>query len=501
MLNYGKIGSDNYRNAGTFSIRRLLLQETGTYNPMFSRPYYTDMNGGVSDSITSKVCEFGFKGIQPTVLNNVAMNFLKPSATPQGEIAIPYGWQERRIRFVLEIHVNFNTGSVMKYFLQGYTDFPGVSQQGHVAPEMAFIINSIIGVSQVNMRTPYGLQAMDKIIESSQILVDNKIGTYGSNDRKLMMRPQDVFVGMHSSYLKNSYRVDDESDFLDGRFIMRSEPVQSSRANNVPSSYIAKIIDADYMGREMVNYGADDVDILTKSRGHAMEDQLLDNAVIRRLSEISGGMGVKNVFTFGDFERLDPNVSNVTDFITLGSMIQVGQPTGLHQAGQTEYWTGSDLITQQATIISHSIPALMMEMLISKIHFVSTNHTLNCAMDTRILDAMSLTSADLRTQYDLFIRRLESEILIPMCFNNQESYSLEMNVDMFGETWINLSIASMPSTQFVIPSFCDTLCSPVITQNVMNFETLVSDFESILGDIKNSQNPPTIANMTFNRNV
>lgn len=494
---------DNFRQSGSFHITRLVMQETGTYNPMFSRPFTTDMNGGASSAIAARVGEFGLKGVQPAALGNAALNFMKPSATPGSEILIPYGWQERRVRFVMEIVVDYSTGTRMSYFLQGYTDFPGVSQNGHIAPDMTFIINSLVGVSKIMMTTPYGVQAVDKVVESSQILVENRHSPMAPHADRYMMRPQDVFVGMHSSYLRNSYQVDDQADFMDSRILMRTEPVQSNRSNNVSSNYIAKVVDANTMGRELVGFGQDDADILTRSRGYAMgnEKSLLDNPVIRRLSELSGGMGVKNTFTFGDFERLDMNVRNVTDFITMGGAMQVGSITPIHQTGQTEYWVGSDLVTQQATILSQSIPALMMELLISNVSFVSTNHTIDCQMDTRLVHAMTLTSADLRQNYDLFVRRLEMEILNPMCFGGQESYTLDMRVDMFGETWINLSIGGTPPTQFVIPSFCDTLCSPVVTQDHNRFETLVHDFDMLLTDVNRVQETTQSGGMSINRNV
>lgn len=494
---------DNFRQAGSFHIARLVMQETGTYNPMFSRPFTTDMNGGAGEAIAARVGEFGLKGIQPVALGEAALNFMKPSATPGSEILIPYGWQERRIRFVMEIVVDYSTGTRMSYFLQGYTDFPGVSQNGHVAPDMTFIINSLVGVSKTMMTTPYGIQAVDKVVESAQILVENRHSPMASTPDRFMMRPQDVFIGMHSSYLRNSYQVDDQSNFMDTRIQLRSEPVKSNRNNNVSSNFIAKVVDANAMGRELVGFGSDDADILTRSRGYAMgnEKSLLENPVIRRLSELSGGMGVKNTFTFGDFERLDMNVRNVTDFITLGGAMQVGSVTPLHQTGQSEYWVGSDLVTQQATILSQSVPALMMELLISNVAFVSTNHTINCQMDTRIINAMTLTSADLRQNYDIFVRRLEMEILDPMCFSGQESYTLDMRTDMFGETWIYLSIGNTPPTQFVIPSFCDTLCSPVVTQDHNRFETLVHDFDMLLVGVNRAQGTSSDTGMSINRNV
>jgi hypothetical protein len=241
------------------------------------------------------------------------------------------------------------------------------------------------------------------------------------------------------------------------------------------------------MGHQLANFGQDDRDILTQSRHHVAEPPIQENIVIRRLSEVSGYV-IKNSFTFNDFELLDPNVRNVANYHAPGSVMQVSQHMPVHQAGQSEYWTGSDLLTQSATILSNAIPALMMELLISKVTFASTNHTIGCQQDTRILNAVSLSSADMRKNYEVFRRRVESEILYDLSFCNQEPYLLNMTADMFGETWIELSIAGTPPTQFVIPSFCDTLYAPVVTNSKESYDVLVHDFNTLINAVNTTAN-------------
>jgi hypothetical protein len=248
---------------------------------------------------------------------------------------------------------------------------------------------------------------------------------------------------------------------------------------------MARVLDANQMGHQLSQYGQDDRDILSQSRFHVAEPPIHENIVIRALSEMTGSFA-KNRFTFSDFERLDPNVANVTNYHAPGAMMQVSNHLPMHQTGATEFWSGSDIVTQTATVLSNAVPALMMELLISNVTFMSTNHTIGCMQDTRIINAISLSSADMRQNYEVFRRRVESELLFDLTFGNQEAYTLNMTCDMFGETWIELSFAGYPSTQFVVPSFCDTLYAPVITSNKESFDVLVNDFNNLLGAVNES---------------
>jgi len=129
----------------------------------------------------------------------------------------------------------------------------------------------------------------------------------------------------------------------------------------------------------------------------------------------------------------------------------------------------------------------MMDLMINKIFFRSTNHDIGGIMNTVIIDAKSITNADLTQNFELFKRRLEKEILFDITYGNQDLYMLEMNIDLFGETTISLSVGNSPMTVFSTPSFCDSLMTPVITTNKDNFNALIHDFDVITNNIKQSQ--------------
>lgn len=468
----------NTLRSATISFARLLLQETGTYNTMFNRPYVTNPGVDTVNNIVNRISEYGDGRVNGSILAGIATDWVKPSASVEGVIDIPNGWNERRIRFILEAHVQYQTGAYMIYYFQGYTNYPGVSMNGNVAPDMEFIINSVIGVSRSERMTPMGIQTVDVVTETSQIMADQGWSLASQHDARYTMRPQDIFVGMQHLYLNSDYNVSSPNDLFDARAVLRRDPIQSSRSNNMPTNYIAKVIDNFSTANTMSFGGQSSKDVISTARQQVMEMPASENVVLRALSD-RRGMGITNRFTFNDLSNVDNNLPNVTNFITLGGT----QQAQIHHAGQTAFWEGSDLTTQAATILSQSVPALMMELMISRIVFRSTNQDFSAQMNTAIIDAKSLTNADMTRNFEIFKMRLETELLRDISMNGMIQFMLEMTVDVCGETWINISLDSKAPIQFVTPSFCDNLYSPVITTNRENFINLANDFDGLLNNV------------------
>jgi hypothetical protein len=187
----------------------------------------------------------------------------------------------------------------------------------------------------------------------------------------------------------------------------------------------------------------------------------------------------------GVLRRIDPNVDNVTDVnIITGSAVQQ-----IHHAGQSAYWNASDRLTQAAAMLAQAVPAIMIELMISRITVFSHNHDVTGRMDTRVANPKSLTGADIAPNVDMFIRRLNEEVLFYMTFGNMDRYTLTMTADMFGETSIVISINSEPETPYVVPSFCDNLMSPVVTASMENYNQVVSGFESLVRNVSEMVHP------------
>jgi hypothetical protein len=477
------------------TINKLSLLETGTYNPMFSRPYKTHLDAYNMDSISRRVQsvanETGSGLVTGALISGIAGGMVRPSATPYAELSIPLGWTERRIRFIMEVGVTPSLGSPFIYYIQGYTSHLGITPTGNIDPRMEFIINSFIRVNRRQEYTSYGLEYKDVITESAHIVNGNfdynKDYTYGSHtDHDIFkMRPSDIFLGVQSSYLSNAYNYTNDSanGLKDTRITLNREPIRSSRSNNIPSSYMAKIIDSYQHSNELTDFGASPQDVISRSMAYSNEDHAQNNIFIRAMMNIKGVQDGTR-FTIKDLEKLDNDVSRVTNYITLGNTIN----NNLHQTGQTSYWNGSDQDTLVATVLTNAIPALMMDLMLTKVWFRSTNHDIGGAVTTTLIDYNSLTNADLTNNFQLFKYRLEKEVLYDVTYGNQETFSIEVIADLFGETTITLSLNSGPAITYTTPSFSDSLMTPVLTSDKTEYYGLVNDFESLINNLNEDTN-------------
>ena len=464
--------------AKNLRIVNLIMQETGSYNEQFARPYTTHFDANTLNSVTERVIERGNGRIDNAALAGITGTFINPSATPESAIPIINGWNEKRVRFLMEVECQYQVGGSSSSYIQGYTSFPGIGSNQSIAPDMDFYINSIITTKKTQVLTPMGMQVLESVTDNSHVLCSNNWGGMTQPGQQRMMRPQDVFCNMEASHIPGIYDTD-IANVYDGRTILRSEASKSARVNGLSGSYASKIIDGYVVGNAMADFGQSESNIINRSRSEVSETQAALDPFLSAISSITSS-GITNKFKYSDLIKLDSNVDNICNYAIAGNT----QRVSVHQAGQTSAWHGSDRLTLGATILSQAVPAIMMELMINRIIFKSTNHDITGQMQTRIIDGKGFSNMDLTRHLDLFIRRLEKEILQDLTFNNQVPYSIEMRVDLLGETWINISMDGQPPADYVTPSFCDNLFVPVVTSNLAVVQNLTHDFESLVLNVK-----------------
>lgn len=484
-------GQSPFNKPSQLQIVKLLLQETGSYNEMYLRPYQTQMDGTTLNSLVQAVNESSYNGqgrLDPATISGLASGFVTPSAVPEGNIKIANGWSEKRIRFILEIACKYTVGGEHKIFIQGFTNFNGVSTSSAIAPDMEFIINSMITVATTYIQTPMGTQPYEHVVDCSHLLADNTWTNGYEQMQKRKMCPQDIFSLMQTNAMSGSFAFDDfnTSNVYDARTILRNEPVKSNRKNSLATGYATKIIDGYRTSIADTSFSDNELDILNKSRASVSEGVAATDPFLSAVTQNSG-YTMSNKFKFKDLIGIDPNVSSVVTFIVNGHT----QLSQLHSAGQTAMWNGSDRYTLVATILSQSVPAIMMDLMISNIVFSSTNHDVVRQSNTAIIAGGGFSNKDLTRNYEIFKQRLAIEIIKDLTFNHQISYAFTMRVDLLGETWLSLSLEGGPTYDYVTPSFCDSLFVPVITYNPETLTNVSHDFGILMGSIKDSMSPST----------
>lgn len=478
----------------SIKIARLAMIETGTYNQPYARPYQTYVDNHTLDNIIKRVEEQPNKPITGALLAGVASNILSPSPTPQGEIGIINGWNEPRIRFYMEVHVEPNTGGSFIYFIQGYTSHLGVASTGDIDPRMEFYINSYI---RVNRATQWhnGIPFVKDVITESAHIIDGQLHyqQVPQHNEIYMMRPQDIFGGIQSNYIENAYQYSQSNaGVIDTRVQLNGESVRSNRRNNLPAGYLAAVVDTYQNGIKLAEWGQGPQDIIAHSRDISLEPAVNENLFIRALCNVKGLSYNVTSFTKRDLEAIDPNVGHVTQYTQLTPAARANE---LHHSGQTSYWNGTDRATVAANILCNAIPALMMATFLMKIRFTSTNHDISGNMYTEILEVHSVTNADLRQNYDMFIQRFENEVMRDLTYGNQDLYSLQVVADVFGETYVTLSIGSETAMiSYASPSFCDSKLTPILTNSKDNFHTVTHDLETLMTNINNIHQPSVFVN-------
>jgi hypothetical protein len=484
-------------NQVSMEIESLLLMPTGSFNPQVIRPYNTHVTGetinGINNVIGNSVPGVT---ITPRALAGDLSSMLSVSTVAEPAIQVPGGWGENRCLFVLKVRVQRRLGNNLTYFFQGLTSHLGVTATGAIDPQMVFYINSFIGIENVEHNTPNGLMVSERVVENTNILNPTFSLNAGSNlpNQFDSLRPNDIFGGIQVSHLTRG----DGVNIFDTRSGL-TDPTRSSKSNNSPLDYFSKIVNSYMSSQNDARLGnaIDDqyADILGESMDKSEMSPIKDNPFLKALANQYGTPRSVNQFTLDILGKIDPLIARKTNYL---------QPTGLKQLGTlpttqgSEYWNIQTREVIAATIILNSLSAIMFELLISKIHLVSTNMDITGAMNTRIIGSRAMTSADYSLNIQRLIRRFESEVMFDLTFKNQDSYNVDIQVDLFGSSTVSIGFGGREMIPFIQPTFADSYMSPVLTQNPNVKNNLVNDFETILNSVSEVTPRPTTQKQLYN---
>ena len=473
------------RRVSNVRVIKLVMIETGTYNDQYLRPYNTNVDGTVMGIIADRVNQnsTGF-GFNAAALSGIAGMFITPQANPESNVGIVGGWNERRIRFLMEIECFFSTGGSNTAYIQGYSNFMGVAHSGAVAPDMVFYINSVVYTRKVTQQTPFGSHVYENVVNNSHVLYNNHWDNAYQPGQTRLLRPQDIYKNIATSHLPGVF--DQNTGIVyDGSSTLRNEATMSSRAHGLAGTYAANIIDSYCKASEYHKFGQNEEKVLEESRNLIMDEVAAADPFIRTLMSVTEG-GLTNHFTYRDLLAIDPNADNVAMLSVQGQTQQLGMQT--HVTGMTQHWHGGDRNTVSATVLSQAVPSIMLDLMIKRIAFKSTNHTVGGVNVTTIVNGESFTNMDMTNHFNMFINRLETQVIKDITFGGQDSYALEMRVDLLGETWISIAVGSGPLIDYVTPSFCDALFAPVITNNIDTVQNITNDFSNLITSVRDVTN-------------
>ncbi len=465
------------------SIREILIIETGTYNQMYARPYSTDLEPSTLSNITDNVVStYNATGsVTASSLIDVASSFIRPTAAPERLVQITNGWNEKRLRFMMNVEYEWATGGKTREYITGYTDYCGWNpHSGNMDNDMNFFVSAVLTTRESMMRDPVGGTYIAEVpVAANQMLSNPHFVDVFHPERLIGLRPQDLFLNMDDTQWADMSP--GLTNLTDTRLEVKETGLLSSRSNQIPSKYMANVINSYVQANGMA--GTAEHDDVVKRQAHtlAREKMIAHNPFLTAIANNSHrSYGNSTRFTLKDLRAVDPTV----DARIVLSVSSPHQLQTSHHTGQTENWHGRDALTVAAASIAQAVPGLMSELLLTKVSFISSNNHPDGALRTVLPNARSFAkNVDMTQNFATFIARLEREIISGITYNNQLSINLTVTADLVGETYITISLDGSPDTPFCMPSFADNLLPVVVTNNQAVVAGVAHDFDTLLSNI------------------
>lgn len=447
------------------NVHRFILQETGTYNTMQSRPFMSDLTPHALNRVT-EATRSGMGNNYMTVIPHVAM-MITPSLQSHGEAYIPNGWQTRRMRFSLTVETRSNMNMMVVETITGYTEYSDLSMSGYVDPNMAFYINSVVQ----ERRTHQGLGYLD-----AATIIPGNAADAATQYRApvLRQRPQDVIARIDNSiYLDNDLQ---RPTTVDLRFQHTAIPIKSRREEQSAPAFISNIVKATSAARAGQANNMMDQDEAYKSLSAQLQNAPVNNGgFMYALSQL--GHYATNVFTLGMLMELDPMAASKMVVLPMTDELRSTQ----HQVGMTSFFEQPCEEVVVATIIAQSMPAIMARTGFVRVALQMDNMT-HSIFDARYC-APNADIAMIGRQMEAFILAMRTEVIPYVTHGNEVAIMISVEADLNGDVVVGVALGSGGMIQYVFPSYCDSLITPVLTRNETANMRLAADVQSLVDNI------------------
>lgn len=521
-------------------VTRALFIETGTYDDQYLRPYAVNVDPSSIATFSELVAHGNHnplvnggncKPFQNAEFGSFATDIIRPSSSPTAAVTLPNGFNTRRYRFLIEFEVSLGAGSVVREYLTGYTDTPdavslgtAIGGQVDVNSNLRLYFNNLFVLNYVNINGVVTPQVTD----ASQVLrqpdlLSNPFSAPNTGiapmSQVTTMLPYNIFDKLADTSRNLGQPV--ESDVAG----FQTNPVRShTRENNLPSGYLAKVFNGfavttlqNGANMESLNGSSgfnpnggfgnalfeDAHTPFSQGTSHTMENTFIRDQVIKHLW-MNTGFRINRSVSYGEMRGAFHGFDQVSEFRGRGQAMQTSAP-GMHtiQSGMSASWGGSGHESVIAAMLSQAVPSLMMQNMIHTINFTVSNASGQPAFGINPnMPPMSLINGiPMEVFCERFKLRFMSELYRSLSMNGQILLNLHISCNVLGDTKIGIGFNSMTTTDFFCPTFCDSLMSPVLTNQPSALAAAAHGFDQMAQAVGLSPNVNTALNQALGTNT
>lgn len=467
-----------------FEVESIEFIESAKYDDVYLRPYTTRYDSSISNHLMD-VTNSG-RDVTTNDLYSVASQIITPQTTATHRANLANGFGEKRFVFRMVLNSQSNgmqVGGNLRYIVTGYTNHLGVSSlngQQNLDPNMQLFFNNIYVLRNRTENTPHGMRTVSYVADSIQIILntpgDQLLGYMGTVEAQYTMRPEDIFRAIHiqndprfQEFRQMNYSIDDQSSTVMGlKGTKRSDNSAPSYLSNVFKSYNASLADESVYG------GFDDESSDTwevaqkKSRNAALSSNRFLSTVFAQTTMRQSGF-----ITYADLCGILPGVDHIAKVFSMGRQ----DLSVAYQPGQHESLRANTHEALAATIAQQSTPSIMSDTLMQSVYVRATNNHIGLAHHVDVMPMSFTDGLDMTRFIEAFKHRFINEVLAPISQFNQITYDLTLEIDIYRDCRIQISLDGQPAVPFTVPAFCDGLYAPVLTGDLNNVNSMASDIE------------------------
>lgn len=486
--------------AAQIRVKRLILTPTGEYNTQFRRPWVTSYNRDnaamVQEAVASTLHQHQMMvangslpdnaqyEVTPEMLAGISGTFIKPSATTERPAFLNAngGWGVQTARFMMAIEIRRpDTHVVVEHILIGHTNYMGLTQSSAIAHDMEFNINTMFEVRTMQHRTDFGMQTVQRLVKTNQILVDDRFTGDIDSSESIRMRPFEIMSAIQASAIPQLHQ--SNVSFVDSRILNTSTPVYSNIQHTNPNNYMATVLGGLVSGKNAAHVQGRDgpAHPFHQAAQIVSDNSAMKDPFLTAIRNVNDG-ALSNKFTFRDLLRLDPNAER-DDIATVQwrdrpSLVGARPGENMHVAGTTSAWHGNDRCTQIAAQIANVIPSLMSDLAIRSVSILAGN--LQGPPVVFVTNPLSmLAGVDMTPQAYLLQQQVQQQLMDHISFNNQIRYEVNITADLAGEIWISMHLEGEVPYDYVMPAYASSQMSPVMTTKRDTLDNLSTSFHSL----------------------
>lgn len=457
------------RRGNRFSVvaKRSLMVKTSGYKDIFSRSYMANINDTtIIDDFDYLVNENG-SSLAPSALSHISGRIIAPQSVAGNKIYIDGGWDEERLAFLISVNIEDSMSMYPKtMILSGYTDICDISYNGNINPDTRLYINSVMTLNNTGRSA--------RQVDASQIITHGHArglgirGDFNKSGSLITMRPQDVVTDIRLSH-EDGYSINGSN------MVTPYSVIKSHRTNNLPSRYVSGILTKV---RSYSNQDMDDYTSLDMAASSLANDRLDDGYLLRRLK-------VYDTFTASGYITWDDLCYEIIDLdketlVARGSSVNRSTPA----PSDSEGWYGADNSTLAATMINQSLSSIMTMAMIIYLECEISNETIDGVPSVKIFDLRCFDEGMDVKQHASFLSTLIVDELVPLVSaGNTMDFTVNLTFDIMTNNYLNISIDGGDWVEYISPSFCDSLYSPVVTHDDHNLSNISRTFGELINKV------------------